>query len=39
MIVHITELFEKSEGDFKCPNCGTPINISVEVTKQKEQGL
>ncbi|MEG0032963.1 MAG: helix-turn-helix transcriptional regulator, partial [Mucinivorans sp.] len=35
--VPITDLFEREEkGDFKCPNCGAPLNISVELTKEKE---
>lgn len=34
--VPITDLFEQTNGDFRCPNCGTALNISIELAKGKE---
>lgn len=34
--VEVTDLFEKTAGDFKCPNCGAALNINVELAKRKE---
>lgn len=33
----VGDFFEStSNGDFKCPHCGTALKVSVELTKRKE---